>query len=134
MPDPIVSPEAAQAAQEAVKGMSLGDTMGLSLLGFSIVFVVLVILMVAIRVMRIVLERASDTSASAPAPAAVVAAPSTPAAPAKDPNKVPAKGSFGDVRLHSVDDKSAALIMAIVADELKAPLNELRFLSIREKK
>jgi len=45
----------------------------------------------------------------------------------------PAKGSFGDVKLYDVDEKTAALLIAIVADEIGAPLNELRFISIREK-
>lgn len=35
-------------------------------------------------------------------------------------------------RLHKVDDKTAAMIMAVVADETKIPLNELRFISIKE--
>ena len=43
-----------------------------------------------------------------------------------------AKGSCGDVKLYDISDKDAAMIMAIVADELKTPLNELRFISIRE--
>ena len=30
------------------------------------------------------------------------------------------------------DYQSAAMLMAIVADEMKAPINELRFISIRE--
>lgn len=44
-----------------------------------------------------------------------------------------AKGSRGDVNITTVPPKTAAMIMSIVADELKAPLNELRFISIKEK-
>ena len=40
--------------------------------------------------------------------------------------------SAGSVKRYDVPDKTAAMLMAIVADELKAPLNELRFVSIRE--
>ena len=33
---------------------------------------------------------------------------------------------------YGTDPRTAAMLMAIVADELQAPLNELRFISIRE--
>ena|GEM_PF-1084148 len=46
---------------------------------------------------------------------------------------VPAKGSEGAVKLHGVDDKTAAMLMAIVANKIDAPLNELRFISIKER-
>ncbi len=45
----------------------------------------------------------------------------------------PAKGSRGSVNITTVPPKTAAMLMAIVADELKVPLNELRFISIKEK-
>jgi hypothetical protein len=38
------------------------------------------------------------------------------------------------MKLYDVPDKTAALLMAIVADKLNKPLNELRFRSIREVK
>lgn len=43
-----------------------------------------------------------------------------------------APGSAGQVKLHSVEPKTAAMLMAIVADKLGKPLNELRFISIKE--
>ncbi len=43
-----------------------------------------------------------------------------------------APGSAGGVKLHSVEPKTAAMLMAIVADKLQKPLNELRFISIKE--
>ena len=57
-------------------------------------------------------------------PAAVQTAPQIPAAP----------GSAGQVKLHSVEPKTAAMLMAIVADKTGKPLNELRFISIKEVK
>jgi len=45
-----------------------------------------------------------------------------------------APGSAGHVKLYDVPDKEAAMIMAIVADKMKKPLNELRFISIKEVK
>jgi len=43
-----------------------------------------------------------------------------------------APGSCGALKLYDTPDKDAALIMAIVADRLGKPLNELRFLSIKK--
>lgn len=48
------------------------------------------------------------------------------------PAKAAAPGSAGEIKLHDVPDKTAAMLMAIVADKLGKPLNELRFISIRE--
>ena len=40
--------------------------------------------------------------------------------------------SYSDaIRLINVDDKTAAMIMAIVSDEIKVPVDKLRFRSIR---
>ena len=43
-----------------------------------------------------------------------------------------APGSAGELKLHNVEPKIAAMLMAIVADKLGKPLNELRFISIKE--
>ena len=43
-----------------------------------------------------------------------------------------APGSAGQIKLNNVDPKTAAMLMAIVADKLQKPLNELRFISIKE--
>ncbi len=45
-----------------------------------------------------------------------------------------APGSAGQLKLHDVEPKTAAMLMAIVADTLGKPLNELRFISIKEVK
>jgi nitroreductase len=45
-----------------------------------------------------------------------------------------APGVAGQLKLHDVEPKTAAMIMAIVADKLGKPLNELRFISIKEVK
>ena len=45
-----------------------------------------------------------------------------------------APGSAGQLKLHNVEPKIAAMLMAIVADKLGKPLNELRFISIKEVK
>ena len=43
-----------------------------------------------------------------------------------------APGSAGEIKLHDVEPRTAAMLMAIVADQTGLPLNELRFISIRE--
>ena len=57
------------------------------------------------------------------------------AAPAAAPvAEVPAPGTAGKLKLYDVNPKTAAMIMAIVADKMGKPLNELRFISIKEVK
>ena len=43
-----------------------------------------------------------------------------------------APGAAGGVKLHGVEPKTAAMLMAIVAEKVGKPLNELRFISIKE--
>ena len=59
-------------------------------------------------------------------------APAPVAAPAATP--VAAPGSAGPVKLYDTPPKTAAMIMAIVANQMGKPLNELRFISIKEVK
>ena len=51
---------------------------------------------------------------------------------AQEPKLAP--GSAGQLKLHDVPPKTAAMLMAIVADKMGKPLNELRFISIKEVK
>ena len=67
-------------------------------------------------------------SAKRKAAKAPAAAPAAPAAPAAAP------GTAGELKLYDTDPRDAAMVMAIVADKLGKPLNELRFKSIREVK
>ena len=66
----------------------------------------------------------ASTAASAVAPAA--------AAPVQQEELAP--GSAGQLKLYDVPPKTAAMIMAIVANQMGKPLNELRFISIKEVK
>ena len=45
---------------------------------------------------------------------------------------LPAPGSAGQIKQHNVDPKTAAMLMAITAYKIGKPLNELRFLSVKE--
>ena len=103
------------------------QALGYSALGFSIVFAALISLWGVIGIMAKFFA-AKEAKAKAKAPAAAPAA----AAPAKE--AVPAPGTAGEMKMFDVPDRQAALAMAIVADQLKVPLNELRFKSIKEVK
>lgn len=102
--------------------MTFTDALLYSLAGMAVVFFALVLLMCICKIMIAVGDR---TEKKAPAPAAAPAA--------QSPAEMPlAPGSAGELKLYDTDPRTAAMLMAIVADELKAPLNELRFISIRE--
>ncbi len=103
--------------------ITMTEAFGYSVLGFSVVFLMLIILMAIIVVMGKIMDKKQEPAKAAPAPAA----PAAPAAP-----KAKAPGSAGSIELHGVEPRKAAMIMAIVADELGKPVNELRFISIRE--
>ena len=99
-----------------------------SLVGLLVVFFALILLMCIIKIMTAI----GDAREKKKAAAAPVSAPDAPApAPAAPPKKL-APGTAGEVKLYDTDPRTAAMLMAIVADELKLPLNELRFLSIKE--
>ena len=97
-----------------------------SLVGILVVFFALVLLMIIIKIMTAVGD-SREKKAAAAAPVKAEAA-----APAEAPQKKLAPGSAGAVKLYDTDPRTAAMLMAIVADELKTPINELRFISIRE--
>ena len=101
-----------------------------SLLGMSIVFFALVLLMCIIKIMTAVGDRVEKKNAPVPAGIPVPDA-SAPVMSLRQTGPS-APGSAGELKLYDTDPRTAAMLMAIVADELQAPLNELRFLSIRE--
>lgn len=108
--------------------IGIGDGLLYSLLGLLVVFFALFLLMCIIKLMWVFEKKEQPAApAAAPAPAAVPA-PAPAAAPA------PAPGCVGELKLYDTDDRTAAMIMAIVADETGIPINELRFKSIREVK
>ena len=55
-------------------------------------------------------------------------------APVVKKEAAPAPGSAGPVKIYDVEPKTAAMVMAIVAEKTGKPLNELRFISIKEVK
>ena len=106
--------------------ISLSTAAITGLLGYVVVFVGLILLMLVIMLMsKMFIAKANAAKAE---PAAVEAAPA--AAPAKPE----APGTTGELKLYDTDPKDAAMIMAIGADTLGKPLNQLRFISIKEVK
>ena len=109
--------------------ISIPNAAGYALLGYLVVFLGLVMLMCVIMVMGKVMHREKKAAPAAAAPAAAAPAPAAPVVKAD-----PAPGTAGDFKLYNTDPRDAAMVMAIVADTLGKPLNELRFISIREVK
>lgn len=111
------------------------DAAIVALLGYAVVFFGLILLMIVIIIMGKVFI-AKDKKAAEKAAAAKAAVSSVPtAAPAAAPAApAVAPGSAGQLKLHDVEPKTAAMLMAIVADKMGKPLNELRFISIKEVK
>ena len=116
--------------------IGIGDAAVVALLGYAVVFFGLILLMLVVMAMGNFFiakdKKAADKAAAAKANAASipVAAPAA-AAPAAP---VAAPGSAGQLKLYDVEPKTAAMLMAIVADKMGKPLNELRFISIKEVK
>ena len=100
-----------------------------ALLGYGVVFFGIIALMIVVSIMGKIFVSLENRSKAAAPEAAPEAAPAAPAAPAPT-----APGSAGALKLHDVEPKTAAMLMAIVADKMGKPLNELRFISIKEVK
>ncbi len=124
----IIAEEAIVIAETAADKIGIGEAAVYAILGYAVVFFGISLLMFVVMAMgRIFIakdRKAAAAKAAAPAPAAVSAEAPKPTAP----------GSAGELKLHDVEPKTAAMIMAIVADKMGKPLNELRFISIKEVK
>jgi len=114
-----------------MENIGILDAGVIALLGYAVVFFGLILLMIVITIMG----KFFTAKAKAPAKteAAPAAAPVT-AASAAPVEQVAAPGSAGPVKLYDTPPKTAAMIMAIVANQMGKPLNELRFISIKEVK
>ena len=108
----------------AMEKIPIGTAALIVVLGMAVVFFGLILLMFVTKIAGAIIGR---KKAAAPAAAPAAAAPAAPAA-----KNAPAPGSAGKIALHDVPDKTAAMLMAIVADRTGKPLNQLRFISIRE--
>ncbi len=103
--------------------LSIGDAAVTAVLGYAVVFFGLVLLMCVIMI-------AGKIMMKKPEPEKAVAEPVV----EPEIEAVAAPGSAGELKLYDTDPRDAAMIMAIVADSLGKPINELRFKSIKEVK
>ena len=109
------------AAEDVGTKFTVPQGLLLALVGFVLVLIVLAVLMGFIYLLSYIVRKVEQAKkGTAPASESTAASPEL------------APGSSGDIKLYNVDDRTAARVMAIVADELQTPLNELRFLSIKE--
>ena len=104
--------------------LGVGSAAILAALGYAVVFFGIILLMLVVTVMgKIFIAGEKKAAAKTVAPAPVAEVP-----------QQTAPGTAGELKLHDVEPKTAAMIMAIVADKMGKPLNELRFISIKEVK
>ena len=102
--------------------ISLGEAGITALLGYAMVFFGLILLMIVVTLFGkafVAAEKKNAPKPIAPTPVPTVSAKTAP-------------GAAGQLKLHNVEPKTAAMLMAIVANKLGKPINELRFISIKE--
>ena len=98
--------------------LQLSDAGIVAGLGYGVVFLGLILLMIVISIVGALFKASQKPVQEEPAP---------------EPAPAPvAPGAAGQLKLHNVEPKTAAMLMAIVADKLGKPINELRFISIKE--
>ena len=117
-----------------LENMGILDAGVVALLGYAVVFFGLILLMCVVTVMgKIFIAKGKKVAAHSAAAKAAVAAASADDVPAA-PDAPAAPGTAGQLKLYDVEPKTAAMLMAIVAEKMGKPLNELRFISIKEVK
>jgi len=105
--------------------MSLLDSLLLAIFGISVVFVVLIALIFFIKIQSTVVNAISNNGKKE------VKEEIKTQEVVKEQAADDAGWTAGELKLIGVDEKTAAMIMAIVSDETKIPLSELQFKSIR---
>ncbi|MBQ9762308.1 MAG: OadG family protein [Oscillospiraceae bacterium] len=121
------------AAAPDLENISLLNASIVAVLGYGMVFAGLIVLMIVVTMLGKAFSaknKKQNEAPAAPVAAPVVSAPAPVAPVVSDA----APGSAGQLKLYDTPPKTAAMIMAIVADKMGKPLNELRFISIKEVK
>ena len=113
-------------AAQTAPNVGVGEAGIYALLGYATVFFGLILLMIVVIIMGKLFVAAANRKKAA--------VPAVEAAPVAEISKPTAPGAAGELKLHDVEPKTAAMLMAIVADKMGKPLNELRFISIKEVK
>ena len=124
------------AAAPDLVNISIANAAIVALLGYAVVFFGLILLMLVVMAMGKVFMAKDAKAKEAPkaAPAAAPAAAAVSVSAVADPTADAAPGTAGQLKLYDTPPKTAAMIMAIVANQMGKPLNELRFISIKEVK
>ena len=104
----------------ASEAITFGEAGLTAVLGYAVVFFGLILLMLVVMLVGKCFAAAEKKAA----PVAEV--------PVDVPAPAVAPGTAGQLKLHNVDPKTAAMLMAITANKMGKPINELRFLSIKE--
>jgi len=103
--------------------MSVLDSLGVDVFGLAVVFAVLIGLSLVIKLISLVIGKFQNKASAESESQTNI--------PDALPKAQEAQYADGELKLFDVDEKTAALIMAIVSDESKIPLSQLQFKSIR---
>lgn len=121
-------------------GITIAEALNVSVTGFVVVLLILALLAVLVLLLSKgvrAVEGSAKKKKSAPkakaekAPATAPAKAPAATVPAPAATALPANCSTGQLDLYDVDEKTAAVIMAIVSHESGIPLNRLQFKSIK---
>ncbi|MGN0520712.1 MAG: OadG family transporter subunit [Candidatus Fimenecus sp.] len=115
-------------------GITIGEALNVSVTGFVVVLLILALLAVLVlllsKAVRAVESKTKKKASPAPKSAKTESEP-TKASAAPTGTPLPETCSAGQLDLYDVDEKTAAVIMAIVSHESGIPLNRLQFKSIK---
>ena len=100
---------------------NIGEAGLIAVLGWGVVFLGLIALLLVVSCVGLFFKKKPEVKKEEPVVETV-----------KEETKPLAPGSAGQLKLHDVEPKTAAMLMAIVADKMGKPLNELHFISIKE--
>ena len=115
----------------SLDNIGLADSGIVAALGYGVVFVGLIALMIVVILVGKFFQKSKNVKKTEE-PAASVAEPVE--IISAEPSQPLAPGAAGQLKLYDTPPKTAAMLMAIVADKMGKPLNELRFISIKEVK
>lgn len=122
--------------------LKVGDAALLALIGIAIVFVVLILLMLIVQLEGKIFEGSEKLREKHPEWSEKIQnvkqkmtfwkkKEQKQEEDTQTQEKQYAQGTCGELKLINTNERDAAMIMAIVADETNTPLNELRFKSIK---
>ncbi len=111
--------------------MDILTSLKVSFFGFLVVFVVLGLISVCIRILSKVLLAFGSKQGENQMQKTPMLSEAEVAFGAETGQDGENDAGYGELKLYGVDEKTAAMIMAIVSDEAQVPLSELQFKSIK---